>query len=62
MDWNERVKKIKELKIFIQDNVELFANNKQLQFLYGTLNRSLIDLDEKSIDNILEAVNLELNG
>lgn len=62
MDWNERVKKIKELKIFIQDNVELFANNKQLQFLYGTLNRSLIDLDEKSIDNTLEAVNLELNG
>lgn len=61
MDWNERVKKIKELKIFIQDNVELFANNKQLQFLYRTLNRSLIDLDEKSIDNILEAINLELN-
>lgn len=62
MDWNERVKKIKELKIFIQDNVELFANNKHLQFLYGTLNRNLIDLDENEIDNVLEAVNLELNG
>lgn len=62
MDWNERVKKIKELKIFIQDNVELFANNNQLQFLYGTLNRNLIDLDENEIDNVLEAINLELNG
>ena len=60
MDWNERIKKIQELKIFIEDNTDKFANNKRLQFLYGTLNRSLIDLDENGIDNALKAINSEL--
>jgi hypothetical protein len=60
MDWNERIKKIQELKIFIEDNTDRFANDKQLQFLYGTLNRSLIDLDEVGIDNALKAINSEL--
>jgi hypothetical protein len=60
MDWNERIKKIQELKIFIEDNTDRFANDKQLQFLYGTLNRHLIDLDEVGIDNALKAINSEL--
>ena len=60
MDWNERIKKIQEFKIFIEDNTDKFANNKRLQFLYGTLNRSLIDLDENGIDNALKAINSEL--
>jgi hypothetical protein len=60
MDWNERIKKIQELKIFIEDNTDRFANDKQLQFLYGTLNRSLIDLDENGIDNVLKVINSEL--
>lgn len=60
MDWNERIKKIIELKSFIEDNTDRFANDKQLQFLYGTLNRYLIDLDEVGIDNALKAINSEL--
>lgn len=60
MDWNERIKKIQELKIFIENNTDRFANDKQLQFLYGTINRSLIDLDENGIDNVLKAINSEL--
>lgn len=60
MDWNERIKKIQELKIFIEDNTDKFANNRHLQLLYGTINRSLIDLDENGIDNALKAINSEL--
>ena len=57
---NERIKKIQELKIFIEDNADKFANDKHLQFLYGTINRSLIDLDGNKIDNTLKAINSEL--
>lgn len=60
MDWNERIKKIQELKIFIEDNTDKFASNKHLQFLYGTINRSLIDLNGNEIDNTLKAINSEL--
>jgi len=60
MDWNERIKKIQELKIFIEGNTDKFASNKNLQFLYGTINRSLIDLDENEIDETLKAINSEL--
>ncbi len=60
MDWNERIKELQELKVFIEDNTAMFANNKHLQFLYGTLNRSLIDLDENGIDNALKAIKTEL--
>lgn len=60
MDWNERIKQLQEFKIFIEDNTDKFANNKHLQFLYGTLNRSLIDLDENGVDNALKAINSEL--
>lgn len=60
MDWNERIKKIIELKSFIEDNTDRFANDKQLQFLYGTLNRYLIDLDEVGIDKTLKAFNADL--
>ncbi|HRT02967.1 MAG TPA: hypothetical protein P5513_03410 [Candidatus Diapherotrites archaeon] len=60
MDWNERIKKIQELKIFIEGNTDKFASNKNLQFLYDTINRRLIDLDENGIDNTLKAINSEL--
>ena len=60
MDWNDRINKIKDIKNYVQDNTDKFTNNKQLQFLYGSLNRSLIDLDEKILDELIIKINIEL--
>ncbi|NCD06175.1 MAG: hypothetical protein EOL97_08655 [Spirochaetia bacterium] len=59
-DWNERVFQIKSIKDFINDNTERFANDRQLQYLWGTLNRSLIDLNESIIDDCIININKEL--
>lgn len=61
MEWDERVKRIKKIKTYIDSNMGDFARNKNLQFFYGSLNRSLIDLNEKEIDKNLEKLEKEIN-
>ena len=60
MEWNERIIEINKIKDYITEHVEVFASNNTLQFLYGSLNRCLLDLNEKEIDNIVAKINKEL--
>lgn len=58
--WSDRVNQIKKIKIYLTDNTDIFANNKRLQVLYGSLNRALLDLDENIIDELIIQINQEL--
>lgn len=58
--WSDRVNQIKKIKTYLTDNTDIFANNKKLQVLYGSLNRALLDLDENIIDDLIIQINQEL--
>lgn len=58
--WSDRVNQIKKIKTYLTDNTDIFANNKRLQVLYGSLNRALLDLDENIIDELIIQINQEL--
>jgi hypothetical protein len=60
MDWNQRIVEIKKIKEYITANTSVFANDKKLQYYYGSLNRLLLDLNEVEIDMFIEKINMEL--
>ena len=57
---SDRVNQIKKIKTYLTDNIDIFANNKRLQVLYGSLNKALLGLDENIIDELIIQINQEL--
>jgi len=59
-NWDDRVNFILKIKEYITENTDKFANNSQLQLLWGSLNRQILDLNAVKIDELLIKLNQEI--